>query len=111
MWHDNVYRLIIFSSNSLLVFQVYFKNIDGTENLDPKPPFLISLPRDLQGEAHALPGNEKSVSVSGDAVNAENGNLERAKLFVQTYVPPDPGPYPQDQPKQNSVRFTPTQVL
>lgn len=88
------------------MFQVCFKNTDGTENLDPKPPFLISLPRDLQGEAHVLPGNEKSVSA-----NAENGNVERAKLSVQTYVPPDPGPYPQDQPKQNSVRFTPTQVL
>ena len=31
-------------------------------------------------------------------------------LIIETYTPPDPGPYPQDQPKQNSVRFTPTQV-
>ncbi|KHN36587.1 hypothetical protein glysoja_001318 [Glycine soja] len=30
-------------------------------------------------------------------------------LIIETYTPPDPGPYPQDQPKQNSVRFTPTQ--
>jgi intron-binding protein aquarius len=29
---------------------------------------------------------------------------------VKSYVPPDPGPYPQDQPKQNTVRFTPVQV-
>lgn len=91
-------------------YQVCFKNTDGTENLDPKPPFLISLPRDLRGEAHALPGNEKSVSVLGDTVSADNAHVERAKLSVQAYVPPDPGPYPQDQPKQNAVRFTPTQV-
>ncbi|KAL4580798.1 hypothetical protein LXL04_017004 [Taraxacum kok-saghyz] len=35
---------------------------------------------------------------------------EKEKLIVEAYLPPDPGPYPQDQPKQNSVRFTPTQV-
>lgn len=25
-------------------------------------------------------------------------------------MPPDPGPYPEDQPLRNSVRFTPAQV-
>lgn len=35
----------------------------------------------------------------------------KEKLIVEAYTPPDPGPYPQDQPKQNSVKFTPTQVL
>ena len=35
---------------------------------------------------------------------------EQERLIVEAYIPPDPGPYPQDQPKQNSVRFTPTQV-
>jgi len=29
---------------------------------------------------------------------------------VESYVPPDPGPYPEDVKNQNMVRFTPTQV-
>ncbi|KAL5191651.1 Sucrose synthase 2 [Glycine soja] len=37
-------------------------------------------------------------------------NLMKEALIIEIYTPPDPGPYPQDQPKQNSVRFTPTQV-
>lgn len=32
------------------------------------------------------------------------------ELVVESYVPPDPGPYPQDQPRRNAVRFTPVQV-
>ena len=28
----------------------------------------------------------------------------------QAYIPPDPGPYPEDQPRQNVVRFTPVQA-
>jgi hypothetical protein len=31
-------------------------------------------------------------------------------LVVESYTPPDPGPYPQDQPRRNAVRFTPVQV-
>ncbi len=30
--------------------------------------------------------------------------------MVESYTPPDPGPYPQDQPRRNAVRFTPVQV-
>lgn len=78
--------------------------------MDPKPPFVISLPRNLKGDAHALPGNEKSIPASEDSVNTDNVHVEKEKLFVRAYIPPDPGPYPQDQPKQNSVRFTATQV-
>ncbi len=29
---------------------------------------------------------------------------------AQAYIPPDPGPYPEDQPRQNTVRFTPVQA-
>lgn len=44
-------------------------------------------------------------------VNMVGASYQKQKVIVETYTPPDPGPYPQDQPKQNSVRFTPTQVL
>ncbi|KAJ9179582.1 hypothetical protein P3X46_011356 [Hevea brasiliensis] len=47
-------------------------------------PFELGFLECWRGNTHAFPGNKK--------------------LTI------DPGPYPQDQPKQNSVRFTPTQI-
>ncbi|KAL6954955.1 hypothetical protein U1Q18_044167 [Sarracenia purpurea var. burkii] len=91
-------------------YQLCFTNSDGTENLQPMPPFRIKLPRNLKGSTHALPGNEKSTIPSIINANMVDAISEREQLLVETYVPPDPGPYPQDQPKQNSVRFTPTQI-
>lgn len=32
------------------------------------------------------------------------------KLIAESYAPPNPGPYPQDKPPENTVRFTPVQV-
>ena len=58
-----------------------------------------------KGGSHALTGNKISGVDSAYGVNMQD------TLIVEAYNPPDPGPYPQDQPKQNSVRFTPTQVL
>ncbi|KAM4082223.1 hypothetical protein ACJW30_11G155000 [Castanea mollissima] len=54
--------------------------------------------------SHALIGNKISGVDLADGVNMED------TLIVEAYTPPDPGPYPQDQPKQNSVRFTPTHI-
>ncbi|KAM7528012.1 hypothetical protein LguiB_031422 [Lonicera macranthoides] len=92
-------------------YQVCFINPDGTECLQPRPPFRIKLPRNLKGNAHALPGNDKAtVASNGGDVTTADASSEKEKLIVESYIPPDPGPYPQDQPKQNSVRFTPTQI-
>lgn len=85
-------------------FEVCFVNPDGKENLHPSPPFRIRLPKTMKGSAHALSGN------SLHDVNLSIQPSEKEKLIVETYIPSDPGPYPQDQPKQNSVRFTPTQI-
>ncbi|KAJ9693661.1 hypothetical protein PVL29_009558 [Vitis rotundifolia] len=90
-------------------YQIQFINPDGTENLHPRPPFRIRLPRTLKGNIHALPGNKKSSTASMNDVSMVDAGSEQEKLIVEAYIPPDPGPYPQDQPKQNSVRFTPTQ--
>ncbi|KAK3422889.1 hypothetical protein EUGRSUZ_G03254 [Eucalyptus grandis] len=90
-------------------YEVSFVNPDGSENSLPKPPFRIRLPRTLKSNTHALPGNRKS-DTSMDDVNVADAGSEKENLIVEAYIPPDPGPYPQDQPKQNSVRFTPTQV-
>ncbi|CBI31203.3 unnamed protein product, partial [Vitis vinifera] len=92
-------------------YQVQFINPDGTENLHPRPPFRIRLPRTLKGNIHALPGNKKSSTASMNDVSMADAGSEQEKLIVEAYIPPDPGPYPQDQPKQNSVRFTPTQIV
>lgn len=35
---------------------------------------------------------------------------EPGSVLVSTYKPPNPGPYPVDAPKLNSIRFTPAQV-
>ncbi|XP_059651946.1 uncharacterized protein LOC132299398 [Cornus florida] len=90
-------------------YQVSFINSDGTENLQPRPPFQIKLPRNLKGNTHALPGNKKSTLASMDNDSTMGASSDK-ELIVEAYIPPDPGPYPQDQPKQNSVRFTPTQI-
>lgn len=84
-------------------FEVCFVRADHEEDLDPHPPFRIKLPKTMKNSTHALPGNQKS-SIIAPIQGSEE------KIVVEAYIPPDPGPYPQDKPKQNSVRFTPTQV-
>ncbi|KAM3685939.1 hypothetical protein ACJW31_11G157600 [Castanea mollissima] len=76
-------------------YQVCFINPDGSKNLQPMPPFRIRLPKTQKGGSHALGCT--------DAAPEDT-------LIVEAYTPPDLGPYPQDQPKQNSVRFTPTHI-
>lgn len=93
-----------------MFLQVSFVSPDGSDNLLPAPPFRIRLPRHFKGNTHALPGNKKSGTDSVGDVNMVDSAGKKEQLVVEAYVPPDPGPYPQDQPKQNSVRFTPTQV-
>ncbi|KAJ0987357.1 hypothetical protein J5N97_005713 [Dioscorea zingiberensis] len=92
-------------------FQVCFLNAEGKEEPSPNPPFRIRLPKTLKGSVHALPGNKNS-SISATLSDEQMGDqgAEKEKIIVEPYIPADPGPYPQDQPKQNSVRFTPTQI-
>ncbi|KAK7308329.1 hypothetical protein VNO77_41931 [Canavalia gladiata] len=91
-------------------YQVSFINPDGTENLNPRPPFKIKLPRTLKVSNGALAGHAISSAGATNGTSMVDANLQKDTLIIETYTPPDPGPYPQDQPKQNSVRFTPTQV-
>lgn len=41
---------------------------------------------------------------------AAEAETDSTHLTVQSYIPQDPGPYPQDKPPENTVRFTPVQV-
>uniref|UniRef100_A0A0E0NVY2 Intron-binding protein aquarius N-terminal domain-containing protein n=1 Tax=Oryza rufipogon TaxID=4529 RepID=A0A0E0NVY2_ORYRU len=90
-------------------YQVTFINSDGTENLNPSPPFKIKLSKKMRESSHALPGNVNSVLSAKNNMVDDDGP-QKEKIMVETYIPADPGPYPQDKPKQNSVRFTPTQI-
>lgn len=67
----------------------------------------------MKSDTHVLSGNKKSsIAIDlNDHKAVDNNGSEKEKIFVEAYVPVDPGPYPQDQPKQNSVKFTSTQVL
>lgn len=78
--------------------------------MNPTPPFKIKLPRTLKGSNGVLPGSALSTSGAANDANMVGANHQKETLTIETYTPPDPGPYPQDQPKQNSVRFTSTQV-
>lgn len=40
----------------------------------------------------------------------DKSNGGEKKIIVEPYKPVNQGPYPQNQPKQNRIRFTPTQV-
>ncbi|KAL0387870.1 UNVERIFIED_CONTAM: RNA helicase aquarius [Sesamum radiatum] len=92
------------------IIRFVFINSDGTENLQPCSPFRIKFPKNLEGKVHALPANVTSTKSLEDASCMEDDHSDKLELLVEAYVPPDPGPYPQDQPKQNTVRFTSTQV-
>ncbi|XP_041989829.1 RNA helicase aquarius-like [Salvia splendens] len=91
-------------------YQVHFVHSDGTDNSDPCPPFRIKFPKNPDGAVHFQPGNAASTTSSNNSDAMEDDHSDKLELVVESYVPPDPGPYPQDQPKLNSVRFTPTQV-
>ncbi len=56
----------------------------------------------FDGAARAPPYS-LSFEEDGEASGSE-------RVVVKPYTPPNPGPYPQDQPQRNSVRFTPAQV-
>ncbi|MCL7038418.1 hypothetical protein MKW94_005183, partial [Papaver nudicaule] len=91
-------------------YQVCFTGPDGNEISHPEPPFRLKFPKALKSSTHALPGNTKAATDAENDVNMVDAGSELEKLIVEAYVPPDPGPYPQDQPRKNSVKFTPTQV-
>lgn len=59
---------------------------------------------------HVQGGDDAAGASNGHPGAPSSSSAPQAPLRVEAYTPPDPGPYPADQPKQNSVRFTPVQV-
>ncbi|KAM3579300.1 hypothetical protein VKS41_008163 [Umbelopsis sp. WA50703] len=72
----------------------------GREALEP--PYVIEFPE--SEESGEPPKKKKSKAVNG--VQKPKGN---DTLKVSTYKLPNMGPYPQDIPNKNSIRFTPAQ--
>ena len=62
------------------------------------PPFRVRVER--------AAGPAAGAAADGEAPEGE----ERETVEAQGYSPPEPGPYPQNRPKLNSVAFTPVQV-
>lgn len=100
--------------------QVRFVTPDGDEDTNPCPPFRITLP-DAAAAPPAAGAKVEAKAKEAAAKGKQNGTAtlpaavdaaadERLVVMAEAYTPPDPGPYPQDQPKQNGVRFTPVQV-
>ncbi|KAK3818811.1 MAG: aquarius [Benniella sp.] len=84
---------------------------DGDESaLDV--PFIVKFPE--APEAGASSGSKKKkgekTSKKGKGNKDQEGAQAQDELVVATYKTPNMGPYPEDIPNRNQVRFTPTQV-
>jgi intron-binding protein aquarius len=79
----------------------------GEHAADPKPPFKVTFPAPAPA-AEPVKKRKKG----GEAEQVETATAEQVDnvIRVESFIPPDPGPFPQDQPRTNTVRFTSTQV-
>ncbi|RUS34275.1 P-loop containing nucleoside triphosphate hydrolase protein [Jimgerdemannia flammicorona] len=72
------------------------------------PPYVVEFPESSSTEKQ--PERPKKRKVGGKV--AENGSKKDNddQLVVKTYTVPNMGPYPEDVPRKNSVKFTPVQA-
>ncbi|EFH57121.1 predicted protein [Arabidopsis lyrata subsp. lyrata] len=75
-------------SESFPDYEVSFINAEGAEALDPSPPFRITLPKTLKGNA-AISGNKISEVNSADNVNMVDAS-PKEKLIVEAYTSTGP---------------------
>lgn len=90
-------------------YDVIFKSANKTEVESPLPPYRVTFPKSFMTPPKAS-SSKKRVLASETWVDNPHDSAVKDKILVEAYVPPDPGPYPQDKPKQNTVRFTPVQI-
>ncbi|KAM3421403.1 Pre-mRNA-splicing factor [Cercospora zeina] len=83
------------------------KTVEPDPKLDsvPKPPYVL----ENTGSAPAPPP-AKGKKRRRDQPDGPDPAPSAETFRVSTYQPPNAGPYPEDAPKLNHVRFTPTQV-
>jgi intron-binding protein aquarius len=78
-------------------FEVVFEDEQGdaiTEN-SPPPPYRLRF---------------KASESSSKGKDGAKGAKGKETVVITPYTPPNPGPYPQDQPRKNGVKFTPVQT-
>lgn len=66
----------------------------------PGPPYRIEM------KASTAPSSSKKRKET----ESEVLGTPIEDVIVTHYDPPNPGPYPEDQPPKNKVRFTPVQI-
>ncbi|XP_071786990.1 RNA helicase aquarius-like [Asterias amurensis] len=72
--------------------------VTATDPAKQKPPFRITFPVTSGG------GGKKRKKAE------EEKETEKKELVVEPHVIPNRGPYPYNQPKRNTIQFTPTQI-
>ena len=77
-------------------------SLAGTDNTSPNG--------DLAPNKKARKTSRSSSASSGSTSTTQSSVSPSMVVEAIHYSPPNPGPYPTDQPNLNKVRFTPTQV-
>ncbi|GAX76342.1 hypothetical protein CEUSTIGMA_g3788.t1 [Chlamydomonas eustigma] len=93
-------------------YEVQFQG-STPEGAPPAPPFRITFPSSGPKPLPAALSAHSRADGSSVAVQLPapmDDSAAKEVLTVESYTPPDPGPYPQNQPRRNQVRFTPVQV-
>ena len=95
-------------------YQVEIQNNSGGPA--PVRPFRVTFPpapkKEKKGEKKRGKKRKTEDANGGGAEPMEGVDTPSGppKLVAESYVPPNPGPYPQDKPPENQVAFTPVQV-
>ncbi len=72
---------------------------------EARAPFRVTFPSFAEKDEEASEGEEDKTKKKRKA-----GAPSLPTIIAESYSPPDPGPYPQDAPPLNTVRFTPVQT-
>ena len=81
--------------------------INNSGNPEATRPFRITFPTPEKLEDQSKGRKRKA---GQDVDGSEQPASSKPRLTAESYAPQDPGPYPQDKPPENPVRFTPVQV-
>ncbi|KAI9017296.1 hypothetical protein BC832DRAFT_544132 [Gaertneriomyces semiglobifer] len=83
----------------------------------PGPPYIVALPDSVfQGSDNSNVTERQELTSTGEKRklesidDGENSSQDENTLIVRSYTPANMGPYPENVPKRNTVRFTPKQV-
>ena len=92
-------------------YDIEFVNNSG--NPKSTRPFRITFPHPTSEKTEKPKKGKKRKGVEGAGLAEDVAEVAqpRKRLLAESYAPIDPGPYPQDKPPENTVRFTPVQVI